>query len=233
MDATTPLTPEAQRKQDRARKRKAILAGGVVLGLGAAVTLAAWSDDVFADGVFTTGGTFLIEGSESAIGDTQTFSQAQEVDEAIRLTFTTGTDAAALTPGDTLYAPFAIRLTASSTLDGQIEQLTAAAEGPMAGALEYSITTNAATCDAAGASATIPTNGAAWVTAESVAGGSVTPAPTGVDLTANAAGTPGDTVQLCVAVNFPDTPEAKNAVGADPTANTSVTWDFYAQQDDS
>ncbi|WP_404850577.1 SipW-dependent-type signal peptide-containing protein [Dietzia kunjamensis] len=232
MDATNPMTPQNQQKrQDSRRKRKAILAGGVVLGLGAAVTLAAWSDDVWADGLFTTGGTFLIEGSKDAIGGTQAFNAAQEEDDAIRLTFTTGTDAAALTPGDTLYAPFAIRLTASSTLDGQIEQLTAAADGPMAGALEYSITTGASTCNAAGASAATPTNGAAWVTAESVAGGSVTPAPTGIDLTANAAGTAGTTVQLCVAVSFPDTPEAKNAVGANPTADTSVTWDFYAEQD--
>lgn len=233
MNAHNPATPGAQQMQlDRKRKRKAILAGGVVLGLGAAITLAAWSDDVWADGLFTTGGTFLIEGSENPIGPTQGFGAAQEEDDAIRLTFTTDGTAAALTPGDTLYAPFAIRLTASSTLGGQIEQLTAAADGPMANALEYSITTGASTCNAAGASGATPTNGAAWVTAESVGGGPVTPAPTGLDLTANAAGTPGDTVQLCVAVNFPDTPEAKNAVGANPTADTTVTWDFYAEQND-
>ncbi|MFN3340157.1 MAG: SipW-dependent-type signal peptide-containing protein, partial [Dietzia sp.] len=55
LNANDTITPDAQQKQDRARKRKALLAGGVVLGLGAAVTLAAWSDDVFANGIFNTG----------------------------------------------------------------------------------------------------------------------------------------------------------------------------------
>ena len=39
-------SPAPSVKLDRNRKRKALLAGGVVLGLGATMTLAAWTDDV-------------------------------------------------------------------------------------------------------------------------------------------------------------------------------------------
>lgn len=224
MDATNPMTPEYQQKRaDSRRKRKAILAGGVVLGLGAAVTLAAWSDDVFADGLFSTGGVFLLEGSEQPIPAT-TFSEAQTEGDAIRLTFTTGTDAADITPGDTLYAPFSIRLTADSTLDGQLESVTASATGPMAAALQYTITSGATTCEDGGAG-----NGPGWVTGQGVNGGAVT--PTALDLEANAAGTAGTTVPLCVAVTFPDTPEAKNAVDSATIANdTRVVWDFFGEQ---
>ena len=49
-----------------ARNRKgiirAILAGGIVLGVGAAVTLAAWNASEFATGTFQAG-TFTIEGA--------------------------------------------------------------------------------------------------------------------------------------------------------------------------
>lgn len=38
----------------RSRKRKSLLAGGAVLGLGAVATLAAWSDDVWVASSFTT-----------------------------------------------------------------------------------------------------------------------------------------------------------------------------------
>ncbi|MGO2139648.1 MAG: SipW-dependent-type signal peptide-containing protein [Leucobacter sp.] len=43
-------------------KARALLAGGLVLGVGAAVTLAAWTDNEWVRGVFGTG-TFGIEGS--------------------------------------------------------------------------------------------------------------------------------------------------------------------------
>lgn len=223
MNAYSPLSPAEQKKSDSRRKRKAILAGGVVLGLGAAVTLAAWSDDVFADGVFGTGGVFLLEGSEDAYTATN-FGAAQTEGEAIRLTFTTAPDAAAITPGDTLYAPFSIRLSEDSTLDGELETVTAAATGPMADALHYTITSGATSCETDGAG-----NGSDWVTGQPVNGGEVTPAS--LNLVANDAGTAGDLVPLCVAVTFPDTPEAKNAVDSATIANdTSVAWDFFGEQ---
>lgn len=230
MDATTPLTPEAQRKQDRARKRKAILAGGVVLGLGAAVTLAAWSDDVFADGIFTTGGVFTLEGSEEAYPATG-FEQARSESDAIQLTFNTAAagDPADITPGDTLYAPFSIRLTANSTLEGELEKVTASATGPMNAALEYTISHGATACGEDGDGVALTGNGTAWVSDRAVNGGEATADP--LLLVPNAVGTPGTIVPLCVAVTFPDTDAARNSVdSANITDNTRVVWDFYGEQ---
>lgn len=107
MDASTPLSADLQRQQDRKRKRKAILAGGVVLGLGAAVTLAAWSDDVFASGDFTTG-SFELEGNAAIVdGDTEGFAEHDAAPGAV-LTF--ALDPGEVAPGDTNYAPLALRV---------------------------------------------------------------------------------------------------------------------------
>ena len=55
-------------KTEHTRKRagivRAILAGGLVLGVGAAVTLAAWNDSEFATGTFGAG-SFNLEGQET------------------------------------------------------------------------------------------------------------------------------------------------------------------------
>ena len=232
MDATNPMTPENQQKRaDSRRKRKAILAGGVVLGLGAAVTLAAWSDDVFADGLFSTGGVFTLEGSEEPYG-TDAFKQARTEGSAIRLTFNTDNaqSAAGIIPGDTLYAPFSIRLTANSTLSGELEKVTASATGPMNAALQYSISYGATTCDEDGNGDPLAGNGDAWVSNQPVNGGEATPTSPR-PLVPNDAGTPGTIVPLCVAVTFPDTEAARNSVdSANITTNTSVVWDFFGEQ---
>lgn len=227
MDATTPQSVELQLQQDRKRKRKAILAGGVVLGLCAAVTLAAWSDDVFADGVFTTDGVFILEGSDDPYTATD-FRQAETSDVAsgdplegaIRLQFS-GTN---LTPGDTAYAPFSIRLTENSTLDGTLNSLTSTATGPLSAALRYSITSGATSCAAGNVT------GTSWVSDATVNGGATNQAGTALGLTANSDGTTGIIVPLCVTVTFPNTPEAKDAVdSADVAADTRIVWDFYGE----
>ncbi|NLG54199.1 MAG: hypothetical protein GX542_00865, partial [Rhodococcus sp.] len=46
-------TNDATRERNR-RKRKAILASGIVLGVGAVITLAAWNDSVWGTGAFGT-----------------------------------------------------------------------------------------------------------------------------------------------------------------------------------
>lgn len=58
-----PVSSAAQ-KQNRRKKTRAIMASGLVLGVGAAVTLAAWSDTVWGEGTFgTEGSAFNIQGS--------------------------------------------------------------------------------------------------------------------------------------------------------------------------
>jgi len=64
------------------RKVRAVLAGGLVLGVGAAVTLAAWNDSEFATGTFTAG-TFNLEGSTD--GTTFTDHNVDDGDTAATL----------------------------------------------------------------------------------------------------------------------------------------------------
>lgn len=63
--STALQTPQpAAKNQNRRKKARAIMASGLVLGVGAAVTLAAWSDTVWGEGTFGTQGTsFNIDGS--------------------------------------------------------------------------------------------------------------------------------------------------------------------------
>lgn len=94
-------------------KARAVLAGGLVLGVGAAITLAAWTDDEWATGLFGSG-TFGIEGSTdgTAFADHPTEADAAELD------FTVAADN--LAPGDVVYAPFAVQLERDSTYDAEV-----------------------------------------------------------------------------------------------------------------
>jgi len=87
----------------------AILTGGLVLGVGAAVTLAAWNDSEFATGDFAAG-TFQFQGST----DGTTWADHAVEGDAASLTFAMNPDK--LSPDDVVYAPFALQLTAASTV---------------------------------------------------------------------------------------------------------------------
>ena len=86
----------------RHRRTRALLAGGLVLGLGAAGTLAAWSDSEFSYGVFNAG-QFNIQGSADGTNWDDHFSA-----NGAGLTFTTGFSG--MQPGSTYYAPFGLRV---------------------------------------------------------------------------------------------------------------------------
>jgi predicted ribosomally synthesized peptide with SipW-like signal peptide len=100
----------AARATSRRTKIYAVLAGGLVLGVGAAVTLAVWNDSEFATGDFTAG-TFVFEGST----DGTAFAEHPTSGEAASLSFSLGFDN--LSPDDVVYAPYALRLTATSAAD--------------------------------------------------------------------------------------------------------------------
>lgn len=89
----------------RSRKRKALLAGGTVLGLGAAVTLAAWTDDVWVSGAFSAG-TFNVQGAVDADGEVW----ADYVSEGDAGPLTFSVSPTAMTPGDSVYAPLNLRI---------------------------------------------------------------------------------------------------------------------------
>ncbi|UWF76725.1 MULTISPECIES: SipW-dependent-type signal peptide-containing protein [Microbacterium] len=198
----------------RRRKVLAVLAGGLVLGVGAAVTLAAWNDSEFATGTFTAG-SFNLEGSttgrfNASYGD----HNVDNGDAAASLVFQLPETAAAMSPGDVVYAPFWVRLDETTTNDATlVPDGTTAGTGGNEANLSYTVRAiaPAATCDATAAGTLI-------------ASGSTLSAQTGatsVPLTKGAAaGAPGTAVQLCFAVTAGE--------GITQGASATATWKFTA-----
>ena len=124
------ISPD-QQNRDRNRKRKALLAGGLVLGIGAAATLAAFTDGEFANGTFSTG-NFNIVGS----ADNTSFDDHEAADGQA-LTFSQSTNN--LTPGDVVYAPFYIK-TDSNSLAGNLVANTPTKTGDLGGYLTATAT---------------------------------------------------------------------------------------------
>lgn len=162
-------------KTDTRRKVAAVLAGGLVLGVGAAVTLAAWNDSEFANGTFTAG-SFTFTGST----DGTTFTE-NPTSPGATLTFALNPDN--LSPDDVVYAPYALRL--GGTYDATLDSVAPVGTGDFAaaGKLGYAVVSTGATfgCDAAAfaAGTAVPTtmtpgtdvNLCIQVTAEDGAGG--------------------------------------------------------------
>ena len=94
----------SQRRQLRGRRIKAILAGGLVFGVGAVGTVAAWTDSETADGSFNAG-TFDIELSIDG--------QWTSTNE---MTF----DTAPMFPGSKVYAPVFVRTSPDTTIGGDL-----------------------------------------------------------------------------------------------------------------
>lgn len=103
-------------KRLRRRRVRALLASGLVLGVGAAATLAAWNDSEYSRATFTAG-TFGIQGST----DGATFTENPSSSSPATLTFSV--PPTALAPGQTVYAQYSIR-TAAGSVPGTV-QLTA------------------------------------------------------------------------------------------------------------
>lgn len=205
MDPQTDLSTAAPRRSDRRRMVAAILAGGLVLGVGAAMTLAAWNDSEFATGIFSSG-QFDLEGST----DGTAFSSSPD-EPGKTLAFTV--DADALTPGDVVYAPFAVQLSETSDYEASVT-LANTTTGGIGEGLTYSlydVGTFGATCSAAS-----PPVGAALVTdrAADEAG-----AVAAFDLTAAAA-----PVNLCFVVTAAsDLPQG---------ASGTITWELAGTSGD-
>lgn len=117
----------AQARNSRAlrnRRIKAVLAGGLVFGIGSTATLAAWTDTETASGTFEAG-KFKIDLSVD-----KTWSNSRE------MTF----KATGMYPGSTVYAPAYVRTTADTTMKGQIQVAgngVAGTSNTIAGNLEY------------------------------------------------------------------------------------------------
>lgn len=217
MNANEPLTPDAQLKQqERSRKRKAILAGGVVLGLGAAVTLAAWSDDVFANGTFGTG-TFELQGN--VYGAPESTYENYDTSPGDALTFVLTPNNMA--PGDTVYAPISIA-TSGDTSTAALVSLTGATAptNPDAARLFANLTYQinelevGGTCDedTFGTDELLPSG----------------PLTQGLDEAFTVAANQGTEQHLCFAVTLPDNEDT----GADNMQGLStgqVVWQFTGE----
>ena len=183
---------------------RALLAGGLVLGVGATVTLAAWNDSEFATASFQAG-TFNLQGST----DGTTFADHASAPGS-SLGFSV--NASTLSPGDVVYAPYAVRLAANTTSPATVTVTAPGTTGTVTG-LSYSlIQPTAFGCSSA-------TTGTTLVPAATAVGsvpGSVT-----FQL---APGTPttaaGAAVNLCFVVTA--------GAGLTQSQTGSATWQFQA-----
>lgn len=105
MTYSTRTKGDAQSDSDRRRRRKALLAGGLVLGVGATMTLAAWSDDVFVSGTFAAG-NFGIQGAVDS--SASSWAEYDTSGTAASMSFTV--NPTAMTPGASVYAPLSLRV---------------------------------------------------------------------------------------------------------------------------
>ena len=131
---TSHTTPARCLAHKRARRGKimAILAGGAALGLGTTATLAAWTDTEWVFGGVTGGGgvgtsSFEVEQNVSSSPfDTAAFVQ-DETNPGQALIF--GLGALSLTPGDSVYAPVALRTVTNSVAGNLTLEPAVAATG--------------------------------------------------------------------------------------------------------
>ncbi len=187
---------------------KAILAGGLVLGLGAAMTLAAWTDQEFATGTFTAG-HFNLVGST----DGTTFTEHATDDPGVpaALSFSTGFDN--LSKSSTVAAAYVLHLDAATTVAGTGIVSAAAGSGAALTHLTYGVIQVAAVGDC--------TPGATGT--ERVPSGTAFGSTTGASSFALGAGDgtlPGTSVVLCIQV----TSDSGLVQGTAATA----TWQFTA-----
>jgi predicted ribosomally synthesized peptide with SipW-like signal peptide len=194
--------------RSKSRKVKAILAGGLVLGLGAAITLAVWNDSEFVKGTFGAG-HFNVQGS----ADGTTFADHTTSGTAATLSFSTGFNN--LSPTQTVASPYVLHLDSATTTGATVSVNSATPTGAAATKLTYKIVEVAAiegcTATATGTSTIVPA-GTALDSVASAAPFTLTKSALGTD--------PGADVFLCIQVT-PSTTLVQDttAVG---------TWEFLA-----
>lgn len=203
-----------ERKRLRSRRIRAVLAGGLVFGVGATATLAAWNDSEYASSTFTAGRFDIVGATDGA-----TFSSHATTGAAAALSFAVAPTA--MVPGTTTYALFSVK-TANPSAAGTL-QLTAGTPGGtgLATYLTYGVrlvptaATPSQSCTAAtyaaasGASSVIVADGSALT----VGGAPTTSVPQVVS--ANS----GNQLNYCVAVTLPTT-----VVNAAQGLTMTQTW---------
>ncbi len=116
------------------RRIAAVLAGGLVVGVGTMATLASWNDAEFAKSSFASG-SFNMQGSSNGTdwGDHLGTSGAP----AATLDFSA--PVTHLSPTDAVYAPFSVRLGQGSTYAADVSISVADYSGSMGDTLSYAV----------------------------------------------------------------------------------------------
>lgn len=122
--SSTVIRPPRRHRHSH-RKVAAVLAGGLVFGIGAMATLAAWNDSEFASATFTSG-KFDLEGS---LDNGTTYAQHSVTPGSVTFTAPVGN----LSPGDVVNAGFPVRLAAGTTRDAKLKVLGIGSSGGMTG----------------------------------------------------------------------------------------------------
>ncbi|MEV7604046.1 SipW-dependent-type signal peptide-containing protein [Paenarthrobacter sp. NPDC089322] len=198
---------------------RALLAGALVLGLGSSLTLASWTDNEFASGSFGAS-VFQTESNVTNPYDALGTWSANDASPGAVLAF----NAAGMSPGTVVYAPFAIRTTAASVggevvLGVPVVSSSGTGVADLGAALRYRVV-RSATCDASAF-----TGSPAFV----VGSDGVKPFSVGQDagvvnpLQAATATLPGAPTQFCFEVSLPL--GANNALQGQ---TATATWQFTA-----
>jgi predicted ribosomally synthesized peptide with SipW-like signal peptide len=194
-------------KRSTRRKVAAVLAGGLVLGVGTMATLASWNDSEFASATFTAG-KFNLEGAVDA--SQATFGEHATSGAAGGLTFTAPFNN--LTPTDVVAAPYAVRLAANTTNNATLTLTTATSTGTVGNLTYEVIKTAGAGCTTASTGTVVVPAGTAVT---SVTGASTVSLGMGSPIT-----NPGTAAYLCFKVT------AGAALAQSQTG--TVTWQFQA-----
>lgn len=204
-----------QRRRDgqgqRRRKIQALATGGLVLGFGATATLAAWSDQETTSGTFSTG-AFAIE-ADAGHGWSSTHEMQFE--------------AALMHPGQSVYAPVALRSSPDTSVDGIVTVSGAGSQEGLAPYLNFRAITVDPTDTTAEVSCSVETFDAA--SADDYLFGSVTDYVTmSQDATAHTTqhlrSQQAETISYCFEVEFDaEAPNDTQDLSAD------YSWKFNAQ----
>lgn len=197
-------------KRLRSRRIRAVLAGGLVFGVGAAMTLAAWTDNENATATFSAG-KFDIVGSTN--GTTYSNHNPSDAPPTSAAGLSFSVPVGAMAPGNTTYALFSVK-TANPSVAGTLLLSSISTAGTGLGAyLTYGVKTISGTaCNEAtyGAGVVVVADGATLATgassSQSVVANGVTP------------------VNYCFAVSLPTaTPNAAQGLTAIQTWRVQAT----------
>nr|WP_249277298.1 hypothetical protein [Rhodococcus sp. 06-621-2] len=132
----------------RSRQRRALAAGGMVLGFGAVLVAASWTDNVLGFANFQSGSGFGIQSSVNN-GGTWTSNPVSGATNVLSFAPTVG----AVVPGFVSYASIQLRTDKGSSAAGiALNGATLAGDAALGGALRYrtvKVATLATPCDAA------------------------------------------------------------------------------------